>query len=686
MDTPKITLAIFGNQNSNSGFQPLYWINSPAQQLENLVPPGMEENPYFFVIETGPLFTQFTLIQNHVSSYMSSRPGVLKMAIGIPKGYRLANGVSPMDVLLGVRKIFIDTCMTQKSALTESYNFNDKLVEPDQLISYIDSFELQPAISQHREMTGTEDALMLLDKDTTASLFKDVQYQEFTNYRRIIVAEKGNASTYKTQLTGLEIPRKPQLKLNINGQPVAWPVVNYYEDTTNVELSLNKRCWEYTPVSFNVNDLLGHEINDPGAGVHVYVDNASETVVCNITPRKKRKTIKIIVNGCDDAKDFTPLLTILVGPKRRLERVAADGTITLEGNDILYFYTKELKAQYQGKDYVITRQTLADDSLTIDVEPHKVSQPLSIPQQNTVQTQSATQATIQATKPSVDNKDSKAMIYRKRIIVSLIAFLCFALGIWLLISLLSKDNEFEEDMTGTSGDNDTEMREMFDDDDDADEIESVMSLFNENREIYEKLLHSPDLTFKQVDEMAEWIKDENVAKRCKEEAPELANTIRNYKKIVSAIRDGQLDNAIKINEESDNALNVVHLWQLNAAYKGWIDNNGVIHPYQKESAEKARKQFSEKYQTFKSFKDIDLLHEDKIEDRTSPFFGRVLTEWPGAVAPTPQTEDQQRRQDQRLQENQQRRQNQQQRGNPANQRNDDNNTNAEKSSDGMIEL
>ena len=45
MEQAKITLAIFGNQNSNSGFQPLFWINNPPQQLENMVPPAMEENP-----------------------------------------------------------------------------------------------------------------------------------------------------------------------------------------------------------------------------------------------------------------------------------------------------------------------------------------------------------------------------------------------------------------------------------------------------------------------------------------------------------------------------------------------------------------------------------------------------------------------------------------------------------------
>lgn len=200
MDNIKISLAIFGNQNSNSGFQPLYWINDPPQELENIVPPGMDENPYFFTLQVLPAHTQFTLIHNRVSSYMSARPGVLKMAVTIPKGYAISSGVSPMQVLLDVRRTFIDTCMTLRDAHAEAYNFKEKLADPSVFASIIDAYRLEPVAMPHLPMTGTDDAAMLLDDAAIAQLFADPQHPEFQSFRRIIIANKGKTSVYKTLL------------------------------------------------------------------------------------------------------------------------------------------------------------------------------------------------------------------------------------------------------------------------------------------------------------------------------------------------------------------------------------------------------------------------------------------------------------------------------------------------------
>ena len=216
MGNPKITLAIFGNQNSNSGFQPLYWINNPPQQLENLVPPGMEENPYFFVLENTPSFTQFTLIQNHVSSYMSVRAGVLKIAITIPAGYQIAGGVSPMQVLLQVDETFMSECMTRKSSLSETYNFNEKLVDGHIFSQIVDSYSLEPAAyTRSHPMRGKHDGIMLLPTNQIAEMFRQPQHPEFENCSKVIVAEKGNTANYLKVITSLkplhEEPRRTQV-------------------------------------------------------------------------------------------------------------------------------------------------------------------------------------------------------------------------------------------------------------------------------------------------------------------------------------------------------------------------------------------------------------------------------------------------------------------------------------------
>ena len=213
MENNKISLAIFGNQNSNSGFQPLYWINNPPQQLENIVPPGMDENPYFFTLQVLPAHTQYTLIHNRVSSYMSVRPGVLKMAIAIPKGYTIRDGVSPLEVLLDVRQQFIETCMTLRDAQTDAYNYKEKLADPDIFVKIVDSYQLVPDRRPHFPMKGIEDAVMLLDDMAISELFVAPQHPEFQQFKSIVIANKGNASVYKTQFNGImasAIPAKAE--------------------------------------------------------------------------------------------------------------------------------------------------------------------------------------------------------------------------------------------------------------------------------------------------------------------------------------------------------------------------------------------------------------------------------------------------------------------------------------------
>jgi len=206
MDHPRITLAIFGNQNSNSGFQPLYWINQPPQQLENLIPPGMEDNPYFFVLETGQQFTQYTLVQNHVSSYMSIRPGALKMAVAISNGYRLAGDASPLDVLLAVRETFVRECMTQKSSLSQTHNFKEVMVDEQVFKDILSTYTLEASYDPVYPMQGSDDALLLLSETQMTDFFRNVHYPELQRYRRVVIGEKGNPTVYAATITGLQIP------------------------------------------------------------------------------------------------------------------------------------------------------------------------------------------------------------------------------------------------------------------------------------------------------------------------------------------------------------------------------------------------------------------------------------------------------------------------------------------------
>lgn len=172
MDSNRISLAIFGNQLSNSGFQPLYWINNPPQQLENIVPAGMDDSLFFLTLQQLPEHTQLTLTSCRVSSYQSARPGVLKMAVAIPRGYRPANGKSIHDVLMHIYDVFQQTCMTPRDEHAATFNFCEKLPPASTFADIVNNYALEPAPDQLSELGTVGDVPLLIDahqNDSTAS-------------------------------------------------------------------------------------------------------------------------------------------------------------------------------------------------------------------------------------------------------------------------------------------------------------------------------------------------------------------------------------------------------------------------------------------------------------------------------------------------------------------------------------
>ena len=319
MDQPKITLAIYGNQNSNSGFQPLFWINNPAQQLENLVPPGMEENNYFFVLQNTARYSQFTLVQNHVSSYMSSRPGVLKMAIEIPQGYQLADDQSPFNVLLNIRELFLSTCMTQKSALSQRYNFKERMPAPDQFIALTDRYHLLPVQRVPYAMTGSEDAFLPLDMEQTSLLFKNPHYPEFVQFRQVVIAPKGNTASYSHTISGLTIPRPQQLPPQPSGEAAA--------------------------------------SSQP--------DN--EAVTSDIPHQPRKLSLQIAIEGAD-RQTVMPHLVILAGlPEGHPYNISPQGTVELSDEDIDFLYSAEMSAASHHPDYIVTGTRVQGLTLIVTV-------------------------------------------------------------------------------------------------------------------------------------------------------------------------------------------------------------------------------------------------------------------------------------------------------------------------------
>ena len=373
MNMPSISLAIFGNRISSAGYEPLYWLNSPPfPELPNLGYPGMAENPYYFVVHNGASYTQFTLVHNNVKSYMAARPGMLKIAISLPYGYALANQVSPFDLLLKIRETFVRQCMTPIAGVQEGYNFKERMADESVSVNLLAQYPLVPYRVAYRPMTGTGKALLLAEWNTIRLLFRDTHYAEFTPYGEVVVAPRGIPTEYSANLQGLEIPRKLNLRLYVNGTYQPWPVQNFYAEPIQIATSYNARVYEPLEVRFTVAQLMQStlpvgNLSADGYGYRVDLDTEREIVNVKINPRPRVTQVRVAVEGAENPAALIPRLKVSVanGMERPLD---ANACFTLRGEELLVTPV----AKYLGDDYILESQNYADGVLHVRLQKRRL--------------------------------------------------------------------------------------------------------------------------------------------------------------------------------------------------------------------------------------------------------------------------------------------------------------------------
>lgn len=375
MNTPQISLAIYGNRLSSAGWEPLFWLNLPPfPELPNLGYPGVADVPYYFVVRNADRYTQFTLVHNKVKSYMASRPGMLKISIAIPYGYALAGGASPYDVLLRIRETFVTQCMTPIAGMVEAYEFRERMVGDAVFQSILAQFPLVPRRTALKPMRGKDVALLLADAENMRLFMIDTHYPELASFAEVVVATSGNDSLYASCIRGLQIPRHVNYRLFVNGQPRQWNVQNYYDDMTVIRSQEDDRCFETVQASFSVNQLMAGpvaSISQDGYGFRADLDPERERVDVQIKARPRTKVFMIEVVGLsnEDARAFLRGARIYLSDGQIVEHV--NGRFTLRGYELV---AKPLVKCTSG-NFRIVNQSLSSTTISVRVERAKVIQP-----------------------------------------------------------------------------------------------------------------------------------------------------------------------------------------------------------------------------------------------------------------------------------------------------------------------
>lgn len=345
----KVSLMIYGNPQSAAGYQPIFYINDPRFTPPiDLSPAGMAQNDHYFVVNISQAFVNIVLIQNNVKSAGASREGILKFAMAVPKGYRLANGKTPYDFLMDVRNAFMANYMDQYGS---GWQFKSPLPGPQIIQQVVDKYAYEPAVLPHRQMRGQAQGFLATNQ--IAALFTDLQYPEFERFREIVVGEH---STQPSNVGNIAIPRRPQWKLMVNGQRTQWPVRDIYTEPVNIIAEANNpRYFEPAKVTFTVNEAR------QGKYPEVSVDEVNEVVNVRLEHKPRRRVVRVKIEGAQlSPSDFADI-DFRVGGRKVV--VGADNQILLQGVDI----DKPVTADYEGRNYTM-KSFLQGDTLTLKMQ------------------------------------------------------------------------------------------------------------------------------------------------------------------------------------------------------------------------------------------------------------------------------------------------------------------------------
>lgn len=352
VQTPKISLRIHGNPKSNAGYGPILTLNPLFPPLRDNDYPGMQANPYYYVIHIGPNYTQFTLVHNGVSSYGASRQGTLKMAMGLPKGYSLKPGISPLGLLSQMRDIFVANYLTQMAP--NAYQFKQDINNQELTSALNEMLELYPLEPTHlphwpmSEGSSAGSAVIIVGKEKIEQFFKDVQYKEFSQYHEIVVAEQGgDLSGFVRNLSDITIPRKANYQLVVNGVNCELPGSDFIRVSLCGTLKKNPSYYEDDSISFKISEVVsGKKVN----GVHF--NSAEERIECTL--KVKPRQVKLIVSvECNGSCDYNKLYLSIGSSQRKISN--SNCPILFEGED-LSLLNSPVTCDYLASDFTVVNR------------------------------------------------------------------------------------------------------------------------------------------------------------------------------------------------------------------------------------------------------------------------------------------------------------------------------------------
>lgn len=298
-----ISVKVCGSPNPILGYETLIMWNSPNIDVKDRNYEGMGKNSYFFSICIEQKQIVYSLIKNHIRAHGAIRQSNLTIALSIPRGYRMAGGVSPYDALIDLKDTFLQECLICRDEILETYEFKEERPALDVLDETAKKYPLVECSSPWHIMPKSAPiGCLITAENSVKELMRDVQYKEFEKYSEVLVADTVNGSFRFTPIVGLEIPRKPEYDIIVDGKPRC--KTYNIKEIISIPLGNDGRAYRCKEVCFTVNDLL-NGVKIPGVTLDGEKETINVSTVAYLKPRESKDFFELVV--CVDAKDKTLL-------------------------------------------------------------------------------------------------------------------------------------------------------------------------------------------------------------------------------------------------------------------------------------------------------------------------------------------------------------------------------------------
>lgn len=361
-----ISVRVCGNPHSNSGFDLLVLVNSPSFEIKDKVYNGFAENSYFFSVIIEKTKVVYKLIKNNVRSHGASREGMLVIGYSVPRGYKFVGDVGPYQVMMALKDKFLSSCMTCKDAMTDTYEYNDGIIDNNVLDSVIQQYPLEPCDGPYSEMISTGPVgYLALSEDLIDKFLRDPHYPELRSFSEVLVAPHVAASTSCVAINNIEIPRKSSYTVYVDGKPAG--MVADPNEVLTYRSKADERYYNNGSISFTIAELL--EGKSPDAN-RVKLDVSREEIHVSVQGLQlpQSKEIQLIMDPTDYQDEFR-------GDSSRLSLKYGQTRLSLKNDLTFQLAGEQLEYCNNAKNFVLSDQ---DNDYKFSIKDDKIEDMLHV--------------------------------------------------------------------------------------------------------------------------------------------------------------------------------------------------------------------------------------------------------------------------------------------------------------------